>query len=157
MVKTIKIAQSENDFHQGRELFLEYAGSLGIDLSFQNFSQELSGIEMQYNSPDGALLLVYVNNELAGCVGIRRYATGVSELKRMYVREKFRGLALGKELLEAALRETGKLGYERIRLDTLGTMHAAKKLYEGYGFKQIAPYYENPIPGTVYMEKDLTS
>jgi ribosomal protein S18 acetylase RimI-like enzyme len=152
---TCKIAESDQDFEHGRELFLEYAGSLPIDLAFQNFSKELETIRDQYHKPQGALLLTYVSEELAGCAGIRKLNNETAELKRMYVRPEYRGYKLGKELLTCALKTARELGYRSIRLDTLSTMTKAQKLYESFGFQTIAAYYPNPFEDTIYMEKML--
>lgn len=148
-----KIAESGQDFEHGKELFLEYARSLPIDLAFQNFSKELETVRDQYNKPGGALLLTYVDDALAGCAGIRKLNNETAELKRMYVRPEHQGHKLGKELLTRALQTAKDLGYRSIRLDTLSSMIKAQKLYESFGFQTIAAYYPNPFKDTIYMEK----
>jgi putative acetyltransferase len=150
-----KTAESGQDFEHGRELFLEYARSLPIDLAFQNFSKELETMRDQYNKPWGALLLAYADEALAGCAGIRKLNGETAELKRMYVRPEYRGLKLGKELLTRALQTAKDLGYHSIRLDTLSSMTKARKLYESFGFQTIAAYYPNPFEDTIYMERLL--
>jgi putative acetyltransferase len=152
---TYKLAESLQEFEHGKTLFLEYAQSLPIDLAFQNFSRELETVQIQYNKPDGALILVYVGEALGGCVGIRKLDHEVAELKRMYVRPSYRDHKLGKELLTRALVIARELGYRAIRLDTLASMTKAQKLYESFGFQTIAPYYINPFKDAIYMEKVL--
>ncbi|MCF0040501.1 GNAT family N-acetyltransferase [Dyadobacter fanqingshengii] len=148
-----KLAETDEEFEQARELFTEYANSLDIDLSFQNFTKELESVRQQYYQPTGALLLVYKDIQLAGCAGIRRLDDDTSELKRMYVRPDFRGFGLGKKLLDRAIATAAALGYKKIRLDTLSSMTKARNLYESSGFEPIDPYYFNPIEDTIYMER----
>ncbi|MCF0052558.1 GNAT family N-acetyltransferase [Dyadobacter sp. LJ53] len=148
-----KLAETSEEFEQAKELFIEYAHSLEIDLSFQNFSGELESVRLQYDKPTGALLLVYQDGSLAGCAGIRRLDGEIAELKRMYVRPDFRGLGIGKELLKRAIATAAGIGYKKIRLDTLSSMTKARSLYESFGFEPIDPYYFNPIEETIYMER----
>jgi putative acetyltransferase len=150
-----KTAHTENEFDQAHILFKEYADSLGVDLSFQDFERELKTIHVQYNKPDGGLLLVYVNDNPVACAAVRRSDEGTAELKRMYVKNEYRGLRIGVELLKHSLSMAKDLGYKSIRLDTLENMVKAQELYKSFGFYIIPPYRFNPIPGTVYMEKIL--
>jgi ribosomal protein S18 acetylase RimI-like enzyme len=142
-----------------REILLEYARGLGIDLCFQNFEAELSGLPGEYATPRGALLMVAVNGVVAGCCALRPldssdYA-GASEMKRLYVRPAFRGLGLGRQLAEAALECARLAGYDCVLLDTLSDMEAARALYEDLGFDEVPPYYHNPIPGAHYLKVQL--
>lgn len=138
-----------------RTLFEEYRAELGIDLCFQNFDEELKNLPAGYAPPTGSLLLGTVNNEIAGCVGARKFDERVCEMKRLYVRPEFRGGKIGRHLAESIIEEARSLGYERMRLDTLPSMIRAQKLYESLGFKPITPYRFNPQAGTVFMELDL--
>jgi putative acetyltransferase len=150
-----KTAHTENEFEQARVLFKEYADALGVDLSFQDFEKELETIHIQYNKPDGGLLLVYLNENPVACAAIRRSDQGTAELKRMYVRSGYRGRQIGVELLKRSLHMAKDLGYKKIRLDTLENMAKAQELYKSFGFYIIPPYRFNPIRGTIYMEKIL--
>jgi GNAT superfamily N-acetyltransferase len=152
---TYTTAVTPTGFRVGAELFREYARSLGFDLSFQGFEEELLTIDRQYHAPNGALLLVYRDDAPVGCAGIRQLEEGIAELKRMYLRPDFRGQGIGLELLNRSIAIAKDLGYWRIRLDTLSTMAPALRLYRKLGFREIAPYRFNPIEGTVYMEKSL--
>jgi ribosomal protein S18 acetylase RimI-like enzyme len=138
-----------------RELFREYERSLGFDLCFQDFARELEQLPGDYAPPDGWLLLVTSAREPIGCAGIRKIAHGVCELKRMYVRPDFRGLKLGRRLAQQLIAEARRIGYTKMRLDTIGTMVEAIRLYRSLGFREIKPYYNNPIPGAMFMELDL--
>jgi ribosomal protein S18 acetylase RimI-like enzyme len=139
-----------------RPLFLEYADSLSFDLAFQGFTEEIAGLPGTYAPPMGALLLARVDGSAAGCAAVRRHGTTAAELKRLYVRPSYRGLGLGRHLTEAAIAIARELGYASVRLDTTPEMATAQSLYEALGFREIAPYRPNPVPGTRYLELDLS-
>ena len=155
MTPEIKMAVTEAEFGIGKELFLEYAGTLCFELCFQGFEQELADIRIQYAAPEGCLLLAYAGDRPVGCVGIRRWRGDIAELKRMYLKPELRGLGAGRILLESALQHARQLGYRSIRLDTLPTMETAIALYRAYDFHEIDPYRPSPIEGTLYLEKEL--
>jgi ribosomal protein S18 acetylase RimI-like enzyme len=138
-----------------RVMFREYAGSLGVDLAFQNFEEEMARFPLGYLSPDGALRVARAGDSVVGCVAVRRLEQTLCEMKRLYVRPAARGRGLGRRLAEAAIEAARQLGYRRMRLDTLPSLSAARELYDLLGFREIAPYYHNPIEGTRYMEPDL--
>jgi putative acetyltransferase len=152
---TFKIADTDLEFEQAKELFQEYAEFLNVDLCFQNFSGELENLRKQYDKPDGLLLLAYLDELPAGCVGVRQFDSETAELKRMFVRPEYRGYKLGKELLERAMEGAKALGYEKMKLDTLANLVKARELYESFGFQTIPAYRFNPIDGAIYMEKTL--
>ena len=134
-----------------RELFDEYAASIDIDLAFQNFDQELIHLEDMYMPPEGALLLAERDGIPAGCVALRKMDSWRCEMKRLYVRKKFRGKGVGQALCRKIIVKGRQLGYREMFLDTLSTMVAAQTLYRSHGFKETAPYYHNPIPEAQYM------
>ncbi len=135
-----------------RMLLLEYAESLHVDLSFQNFDQELSNFPLSYLPPSGALLLATDNERLAGSIAMRGLDDGVCEMKRLYVRPEFRGLGVGRALAVAIIDTAKGIGYQHMRLDTLPGMDGAQRLYRSLGFREIAAYYENPVAGAKYLE-----
>lgn len=152
----IEQAQTDHDIQQVRELFSEYAAGLGVDLSFQQFEQELATLPGAYAPPAGRLFLASHNGQLAGCCALRPLAADIGELKRLYVRPQFRGHNIGRALVEASLEAARQIGYERLRLDTLPAMQEARALYAALGFKEIPPYRHNPIPGTAFLELSLS-
>jgi len=149
-------AESLTQIAQARELFREYAQSLGVDLCFQNFEQELAGLPGHYAPPGGRLLLAEYEGQLAGCVALRQWQPRVCEMKRLYLRPSFRGKGLGRALAEKIIAEARNAGYQHMRLDTIEPiMKDAVEMYRKLGFKEIAPYRSNPIAGAIYMELHL--
>ncbi len=139
-----------------RELIREYSASLGIDLGFQNFEQEMAEFPAHYTRPDGRVLVAVEGGEAVGVVGLRRFSGRICELKRMYVRPEFRGKGIGRKLAKRAIKEARDIGYARMRLDTLSRLKEAISLYASLGFYEIPPYRVNPHKGVVYMELDLS-
>ena len=138
-----------------RTLFREYADGVGVDLGFQGFERELAELPGEYVPPPGRLLLAFADDEAAGCVALRPFEPGVCELKRLYVRAAYRGTGLGRRLAEAVVDAGRAAGYDRMRLDTLPTMTAARELYRSLGFTEIEAYRPNPVHGTTYFELAL--
>jgi putative acetyltransferase len=138
-----------------RELFREYAASLGFDLEFQGFSKELATLPGSYAPPLGQLLLAWEREEAAGCVALRPIDPAICEMKRLYVRPAYRGRGLGRRLAERIVREARDAGYGTMRLDTLPAMAGARALYHTLGFRPIPPYRPNPIEGAVFLELTL--
>jgi ribosomal protein S18 acetylase RimI-like enzyme len=156
MGQTILKMTSSDDVDAVRVLFREYAGSQGIDLYLRNFEQELTQLPGEYAPPGGCLLLATAGAEPVGCVALRKLHDDVCEMKRLYVRRQFRGLGLGRRLVEQVTREARHVGYQAIRLDTIQTvMESAIALYRSLGFREIPAYCFNPIPGAVFMELPL--
>lgn len=139
------------DVSVARELFQEYARSLGVDLEFQDFDREIATLPGDYDP----ILIAHWNSEPAGCVALHPLEPPSCEMKRLYVRPHFRGHAIGRTLAERIIAEARGRGYERMRLDTLPAMREAVALYRSLGFVEIPPYRYNPIPGTKFMELDL--
>jgi ribosomal protein S18 acetylase RimI-like enzyme len=142
-----------------RALFTEYAGSLDIDLCFQNFDAELLTLPGDYAAPGGALLVAVLGGEPAGCVALRPLPDAdypnACEMKRLYVRPAFRRSGLGRQLAQRLMDLATQAGYSHMLLDTLDTMEAAREMYASLGFEEIPPYYFNPIPGAHYLKVDL--
>jgi putative acetyltransferase len=161
-------AESPAQIAQARELFLEYAQSLGFSLCFQNFDKELAELPGDYAPPDGRLLLAEYESQLAGCVALHKLGSGIGpeissgagsevcEMKRLYLRPQFRGKGLGRALADRIIAEARQIGYRHMRLDTVEpVMKDAVAMYRRLGFKEIAPYRANPIAGALYMELRL--
>ena len=139
-----------------RELFLEYSKSLGVNLEFQDFENELATLPGDYAEPRGAILLALVDGSVAGCCALRPLDTSdypnAAEMKRLYVRKAFRGFGLGQQLADGMLDAARRAGYACVLLDTLDEMESARALYANLGFEEIPPYYHNPLPGSHYLK-----
>lgn len=150
-------ANSAAQIEMARALFLEYEKEINVDLCFQGFADELKTLLGKYGPPDGALLLGMENERAVGCVALRRISSTDAEMKRLYVRPTHRHLKLGRELSRQIVERARELGYRRVVLDTLDTMHAAQALYRSLGFVPTAPYYDNPLAGVLYFAKDFSA
>jgi putative acetyltransferase len=158
VVKGFAFAQAESSVQiaQARDLFLEYAQSLGFSLCFQNFDRELASLPGDYAPPGGRLLLADCEGQLAGCVALHPLDPTICEMKRLYLRPQFRGKGLGRALADRTIAEARHIGYRRMRLDTVEpVMKDAVAMYRKLGFQEIAPYCPNPMAGVVYMELQL--
>lgn len=155
----VTIATTQQDMAEAAQLFREYANSLALDLSFQNFDHEVAHLPGDYAAPRGALLLAFVDGALAGCCALRPIDAAdipnAAEMKRLYVRKAFRGFGLGRQLVESTLDAARQYGYDCVLLDTLDDMEAARTLYTDLGFESTEPYYHNPIAGAHYLKATL--
>lgn len=151
----IRPAASGSDIAVAKKLFEEYAAWIDIDLSFQNFAQELRLLPGDYAPPEGALFLAWTDARPAGCVAVRRIDDVDCEMKRLYVRDSFRGLSAGERLAREAIEWARAKGYRRMLLDTLPSMRAAHRLYERIGFVEASAYRFNPVEGARFMALDL--
>ncbi|KAL0573672.1 hypothetical protein V5O48_008284 [Marasmius crinis-equi] len=166
------VAEPENpvlitpaSFPEDREavatLFTEYANTLAIDLSFQNFSEELEALPGKYAADQGGCLFLARrtgSDSAIGCVALRPTSPpDTCEIKRLYVRSEGRGMSIGKTLLERVIAEAKKLGYKEMLLDTLPGMSEARRLYTKFGFTEAEKYYNSPIEGTIFQRLVLTS
>ena len=138
-----------------RELLLEYAASLEVDLAFQDFRQEVESLPGEYVAPRGCLLLALAEAGPIGCVGVRPLDPDRCEMKRLYVRPQARGTGLGHRLAVAAIDFGRSAGFRAMRLDTLPSMRSAQSLYRLIGFKEIAAYRSSPVAGNLFMELEL--
>jgi GNAT superfamily N-acetyltransferase len=146
---------SAETWRQARALVEQYAASLGVDLSFQNFNHELDHLADEYSPPPGAFLLAVEESRSLGCVGLRQHATDIGEIKRLFIAPAARGRGLGRLLAQAIVAAGRQRGYRQLLLDTLPSMNQAHALYASMGFKPTAPYRYNPVPGTAYLELNL--
>jgi GNAT superfamily N-acetyltransferase len=155
----MRIEQVANsaDVDEARALFREYETWLGLDLCFQGFEAELAALPGKYAPPEGRLLLSLDDDDgVAGCIALRKLSDGICEMKRLYVRDRWRGRGVGNQLIERLIADARIAGYERMRLDTYpAKMGMAVRLYESHGFVTIPPYYDNPHEGVLFMEKQL--
>jgi ribosomal protein S18 acetylase RimI-like enzyme len=152
---TCEQASTPDQIELARTLLREYEASLGISLCFQGFEAELASLPGDYAPPRGRLLLARAGDQVAGCGALRPIGPDVCEMKRLYLRDAFRGRGAGRLLAQMLLLDARRLGYRSIRLDTLPSMIAAISLYRSLGFREIAPYAANPVSGALFMEKEL--
>jgi putative acetyltransferase len=155
MAMRITEARWPDDRQTVEALFREYIGSLTEDISFQNPDDELAGLPGKYARPGGVVLIAWDGAAAAGAIAYRMFEPGVAEMKRLYVRPGYRGSGLGRELANELIDDARVRGYRTIMLDTLESMSAARTLYRDLGFAPIAPYYDNPLPGVMYMALEL--
>jgi putative acetyltransferase len=157
----IRDARGERDIADARRLFEAYAASIGVDLCFQNFDQELADLPGAYSAPRGCLLIAAQDGAPIGCIALRPLAVVVGvaattgEVKRLYVRPGVRGGGVGRALAQSVIERAQAIGYDELKLDTLATMAKAQALYASLGFRECAAYYRNPLPGTIYMSLAL--
>ena len=148
-------AKTDKDLEIVRTLLVEYVDSLGFDLVFQNFEEELRNLPGEYAAPEGCLLLAKYQDQPAGCAALRKLSDGICEGKILYVRPQFRGLKIGRKLMESIIAEARRIGYSSIRGDTVPSMQIAQALYASLGFKEIEPYCRNPVEGAKFIELKL--
>jgi len=155
---TIRISEAlwPDDRATVEALFREYIASLAEDISFQNVDDELSGLPGKYARPGGVVLIARDGADAAGAGAYRMVEPGVCEMKRLYVRPAFRGSGLGRELANELIEDARTRGYRTMLLDTLASMSSARALYRDLGFVPVAPYYDNPLPGVMYMALELS-
>jgi putative acetyltransferase len=153
---TVERIETPEQAATARELFVEYAEAIGVDLEYQGFAAELAGLPSPYVAPHGALLIARIDGQVAGCVALRRLDASIAEMKRLYARPQFRGYGLGERLVGEVIAAARNAGYTALRLDTLATMQSAQKLYAKLGFVEIPAYNNTHIPGTRFYQLDLT-
>jgi putative acetyltransferase len=150
----LHVVESDSDEHiqAVRDIFIEYENWLGVSLCFQGFEEELAGLPGKYSPPDGRLLLALEDGDVAGCVAFRPIDDETCEMKRLFVRERFQGMGIGKQLLEMVINDAREAGFKRMRLDSwIPRMGKAIEMYRRHGFYEIEPYNENPYE-MIYME-----
>ena len=148
-------ARTPAQFELANDLFRQYAAELDVDLCFQGFAAELENLPAMYGEPHGELLLAMGGDAAIGCVALRRFSATDAEMRRLFVRPGHRDSGIGRVLAQRIVARARELGYRRMVLDTLDSMHAAKALYRSLGFESCAAYYDNPLPNTLYFAKDL--
>jgi putative acetyltransferase len=151
----VRVAQSAEDVAVVRQLWLEYWDSVGLAMSFQGFDAELAGLPGVYGADGGGLLLAFQKEEPAGTIALRRLTGTSGEVKRLYLRPKFRGLGLGRRLLNDVIDLAGRFQYECLYADTLPSMMEALSLYERVGFERVGAYTTTPTPNAIYLRLKL--
>jgi len=156
MTELIYLQQEGWLLDEVRKLFKEYELELDENLNFQQIDDEIKYPLRKYGPPRGVLYIAKWNNEVAGCVALKPLAEpGACEMKRLYVRPHYRKHKIGKVLVEQLLKDAIQLGYSKMKLDTLEKLQPAIRLYQQIGFMETTAYYDNPLDGVVYMEKEL--
>jgi GNAT superfamily N-acetyltransferase len=136
-------------------LMREYVEALEVDISFQDFESEHADLPGKYARPEGVVLIAWTADEAVGIVAYRPVERRICEMKRLYVLPRFRGTGLGRRLVEELVRDARSHGYRRMVLDTLPSMGPAQAVYSSLGLQPIPAYYDNPLPGIIYMALDL--
>jgi N-acetylglutamate synthase-like GNAT family acetyltransferase len=150
-----KKLETEEEIFLAKNLILEYIKWLNADLAFQNIEDELKNFPKKYKPPEGEFIIAKENGNVIGCVAIKKLENKICEMKRLFVKDEYKKMGIGRTLVEKIIDESRIKNYERIRLDTLETMEDALKIYYKNGFYEIKPYYNNPNSGIVYLEKIL--
>jgi ribosomal protein S18 acetylase RimI-like enzyme len=150
-----KKLETEGEISMAKELIIEYVKWLNHDLCFQNIDEELDNFPEKYKEPEGTFIIAKDNDNVVGCVAIKKLDNKICEMKRLFVKDEYKKNGIGEKLVEKIIEESKIKKYERMRLDTLNTMDAALNLYRKNGFYEIEPYYNNPHYGVVYLEKIL--
>lgn len=153
-IKIVK-ATSLLDFESAKKLFIEYQQFLQVDLCFQSFEKELRELEIMYDLPGGALLLAKAESKFVGCVAVRKKSGDTCEMKRLFVQDAYKQIGIGRILVTEIIKEAKQLGYRKIILDTLSRLKPALHLYKSLGFTETEAYYNNPLEGVVYLEKQI--
>jgi GNAT superfamily N-acetyltransferase len=148
-------AATPNEWAEAQRLVREYAASLDVDLSFQNFEQELQHFTTEYAAPNGAFILAEEAGQYLACIAVRQFSGEIGEIKRLYVVPAARGRGLGRLLVERIIVMARAIGYRSLLLDTLPSMKEAQSLYVALGFKPTAPYRFNPVAGSAFLRLDL--
>ncbi len=156
----VQIVEAYSYLNDIRSLFAEYAAWIGVPLDFQDFDEELAALPGRYAGPDGRLYLALANGETAGCIALRAYDTtpgGVRrcEMKRLYVRDAFKGFGIGRLLAQRVIDEARMAGYGEMLLDSFDFMNSAIALYKKLGFEETGPYRYNPHQNVKYLRLDL--
>ena len=149
------LAHTDEEYAEAAKLFTVYAKWLNIDLSFQHFEEELTGLKSMYALPYGGIILCREDGKYIACAAIRKIDDVTGELKRMYVMSEHQQKGIGRELLTRSISLARQCGYQRIRLDTLNHMQPAINLYQSFGFRISEPYYHNPNKGAVFFELEI--
>ena len=137
------------------EVIREYVRWLDMDLSYRGFEAEMASFEQIFTLPSGMFFIAEAEREIAGCAGLLRHTGGTAEVKRLFVRERYRGLSLGEQLVSAVVRKSKSLGFSKLILDAVPQTKFAQGLYERMGFTETLPYYVNPVEGTRFFEMKL--
>lgn len=161
--KEIQIVLAYDEIDIIKELFTEYRKMLvetykdvdGVSFCFESFEKELDNLQVKYALPKGRLYIAKYKGEVAGCVGLRYLDNNYCEVKRLYVRKEFRGLGIGRLLMESIIKDGKKLNYDLMVLDTFSALKRAVDLYYKLGFREIEKYYDSPIKNVIYLGLDL--
>lgn len=148
-------AESPEDVAAVKQLWREYWESIGLPMDFQGFGDELRGLPGVYGAGGGALLLATYKDEPAGTIALRRLDSKSGEVKRLYLRPKFRGHGLGRRLLEAVIERASAIPYDCLYADTLPSMIEALSLYQRAGFERVEAYSNTPTSGAIYLKLNL--
>jgi GNAT superfamily N-acetyltransferase len=142
-------------FSEYTNMLIEGDASFQKYLEIQNYDAELEHLETKYGQPFGRLYIAYCDDQLAGCIGLRKIDDDNCEMKRLYVRPEFRGKQIGNQLVKKIIDDAKEIGYAHMLLDTLPFLQSAIHMYKQHGFYEIPSYNDSPMTTSIYMRLDL--
>ena len=159
---SLEVRLGYNSMEKFIELYKEYINSILEEnvstesvLSAQNYQDEIENLSRLYGLPDGRIYIAYYEDQLAGCVALKKLDDERCEMKRLYVKKEFRNKHIGNYLIWRIIKDAREIGYKYLLLDTMPFMETAINAYENVGFERIDKYYETPVDDLIFLKLEL--